>query len=207
MENTISEYTETFVAAHNRSAITFALRNDVDYFALDNVSAIDVTTPSGNLLTNGNFGMGSTGLVAAITIPGWIFAQDPSVAGQTANTGVYGTTGYAAQNGDGTNTTLTPLSPSTQMFVDGAYQAYDTLAQSFGTSIGDTYSVRFWIADSIVAPYRTLDTSGYTLPAPTGDGLGHDLVLYGPDPIPEPVSLALLGVCLAGLGLTRRRGV
>ena len=62
-----SQYTTTFTAYRSQSTTSFAFRNDAGYFALDNVSAVDTTTSSGNLLVNSGFE--TPGLVPAYFSP------------------------------------------------------------------------------------------------------------------------------------------
>lgn len=68
-------------------------------------------------------------------------------------------------------------------YFDGAVQAYDAINQVIPTTVGDTY------------------VTG------TG-GNGRDMFVYAgtgiPVRAPEPMSLAILGTGLAGLGLCRR---
>lgn len=194
-----TQYNATFVATNATSTVTFAFRNDPGYFAFDNASVMDITNPSSNLLVNGDFENGSlfTATAPCCTSPaGWTFTQDPAIAGVNTQSGVYDTASAGLLG-------LTPQGGSNQFWADGAFTAYETLAQSFATTIGETYAISFWLNNSVGEMYQPTDTSDGL--ANGGLGNGMDLLVYAPDPIPEPASLALLGAGVLGIGLIRRR--
>jgi hypothetical protein len=70
----------------------------------------------------------------------------------------------------------------------------------------DSYTVSFYLDDnSTLTTFSDLSTNGNTT-GPGGNGI--DVLVYAgdiPTLAPEPVSLALFGTGLVGLGLIRRR--
>lgn len=187
-------YTATFTATNTTSFLTFAFRNDPGYFAFDNASVVDSSIGStSNLLLNGGFEAG----VDPITgVPvGWNYYTDQTLIG--TSTGGSVSTGFDVLTSQEGNA----------FWLDSATGAYDAIYQSFSTTIGDQYTVSFFLANDDVSgtdpnKYQALASAG----APgsyNGDGV--DVITYSPDAIPEPASLVLVGAGLLGLGFARRR--
>jgi len=199
---TFQNYTVDFIGGLTSTAITFALREDPAFLSLEDISVVDLTTSSGNLLTNGNFSGGVyTDNGNAATPVSWTYAN------------IYGATFGGVLDA----TCPESGGPTTQCWYDGAVQAYDAISQTIATNIGDTYQISFWLSDNSgcfidggpPCNFSDLSTNGDV--TDTG-GNGIDLLVYAqaglpPPGVPEPSTVVLLGagVCLTALRARRNR--
>jgi hypothetical protein len=192
-----------FVAGVSATNITFAFREDPAFFSFSNVTLIDDTSPSSNLILNGTFASGS-----GQNPTDWTFAN---VYGASAS-GV-----VSSSCGGGLST----------CWYDGSVQAYDAITQLVATNVGDTYTLSFVYTDnSALSTFSDLSTNGDTT---SSGGNGIDILAYAqaglpvactpgvvcttptPTPTPtatstpEPASLALVAAGLLAVASFRRR--
>jgi hypothetical protein len=186
-------YSVDFSAAVSNTAITFAFRQDPSFSQFSTVSVTDLTTSSGNLLTNGDFSGGVyTSAGNSGTPNGWIYAN------------IYGATdGGAIETGCGFG--------GGNCWFDGAVQAYDALSQSIATNIGDNYRISFHFnggsCGDAACLYSDLSTNGNV--TDTG-GNGIDMLVYAEaglpiaGGVPEPATWIMFLLGFGAVGWTLR---
>jgi PEP-CTERM motif len=180
--NDQQSYSVEFVASVADTAITFAFRQDPAYLSFSNASLVDLTNPSGNLLLNGDFALGTLG---TSDVTDWTYAN---VYGAAASGVLEAGCGVGGSN----------------YWYDGAVQAYDAISQTVATNIGDTYEISFNLngGGSQDGVYSRLSTNGDTTD-PGGNGI--DVLAYAqaglppPGTVPEPSTWAMMLVGFAGL--------
>ncbi len=185
-----TSYTTSFTAkaGTTSSTVTFAFRSDPGYFSLDNVSVVQATGTPINLIQNPGFESGT----ANNNPTNWNYAQTEAIFGQNSGSGVSASGGVGGTPYMGSST-----------FASGATGGYDYIYQAFATIANATYNVSFflnWSGPTDFTTYQQTSTDGVD-----SNANGIDLIVYAPEPIPEPASLALLGLGTAAIGWARRR--
>ncbi|RBP06411.1 hypothetical protein DFR50_13131 [Roseiarcus fermentans] len=167
-------YTVDFTSSVPNTAITFAFREDPAYVFVFNTSVVNLTTSSGNLLTNGDFSGGThtdNGNTAAPT--SWTYAN---IYGASAG-------GVVTSSCEGYGS---------YCWHDGAVQAYDAISQTISTTVGDTYQVTFSATDnSALTSWSRVSTNGNVT---TSGGNGADILVYAQAGLPPAGCLGAPGV-------------
>jgi len=186
LPHTYTQYTVSFIAANANTALSFQFREDPAFFFLDDIVLLHGTSGP-NLVVNGGFENGTfIDPVAGTPQPlGWTYL----------NLFNAGASGRVATN--------LPHS-GTSNYYDGAVGAYDGITQGIATTVGDLYTLSFWLTDN------SSQLLGSQVNGPNGSGI--DLLVYAgllptivPRPVPEPSALALLALGIAGVLVARRR--
>lgn len=180
---TPTTYTMDFAAGVANTGLTFAFRYDLGFLYMNDVSLVNLTTSSGNLVSNGNFS-------------GGVYTDNGN--GATPNDWTYTNPDGATIGGQVVTFSLCP--GGGLCWSDGAVQAYDFLSQTIPTVIGDNYEISFVLASQ--------GLSGNTFSrvcTDTGCDNGIDVLVYASGattraPVPEPTPWLLLVTGLLGLG-------
>ncbi|CAF1337843.1 unnamed protein product [Didymodactylos carnosus] len=117
-----TQATFTYVAIATTTRISFAIREDVGYFAVDDISVKN--SGDTELLTNGGFETGSK--------TNWFYCN-PNGASAS---------GVITSSASNRRTSYSPHS-GTYFYWDGAVGVADYLSQTFSTIIGQTYTVTY----------------------------------------------------------------
>jgi PEP-CTERM motif len=195
--HTTTPYTIDFTASLSSTSVSFAFREDPAFLLLSTVSVVDLTTSSGNLLTNGNFsgGVHTDPVTGNMGVPnGWTYQ----------NTFAATFSGFvSSSSASGGN-----CGGLANCWYDGSVQAYDAISQSINTHIGDVYQISFDLSDNgTLTTFSRLSTNGDT--TDTG-GNGADVLVYAQASavqpgVPEPGTWAMMLLGFAGLGFAFRQ--
>jgi len=172
-----TQFTTTFTAALADTTVAWLFREDPSYFSFDDAS-VSLTSGGPNLLVDPGF---ENAMIGSSKPAGWTEFVQPSVPYAQGVVVSGSPTGFGIDPSSGSN-----------YWLDGSLGGYDGLAQTVATTIGDQYTVSFYLADTSVNFYQVpnLDVFVYA-----GSGVPG---------VPEPASWAMMLIGFAGLGAAMR---
>jgi len=188
-------YSTTFVATLASTTVSFAFRDDPAYFSFDDVS-VALTGGGPNLLADPGF---ESATVGSSHPAGWgYYFYQPSILDAAGIVETGAPTGYADNPNSGSN-----------YWFDGSVLGYDGIGQTVATTIGDSYTIGFYLAED-----ETYQNVASGLPPAEGDfnPVYRDVYVYaqsGVPPLPEPATWSMLLIGVAGIGAAirhRRQG-
>lgn len=186
-------YSTSFVATLPKTTVSFAFRDDPSYFSFDDVS-VALTGGGPNLLADPGFESASVGSAPPA---GWTYYFEQA--------GILDAAGVV-ENGAPTGLADNPNSGSNYWF-DGSVGGYDGIGQTVNTTVGQSYTIGFYLADD--ETYQNIYSG---LPPAEGNfnPAYRDVFVYalsGIPSVPEPSTWALMlaGVGLVGAGLRMNR--
>ena len=187
---TESLFTTSFVADNASEYVSFAFREIPAFWALDDTSVI-VSGGFTQLLADPGFESATVGQNIPTGWSRWIQPIDVSFIGL-----------IVSNTASGNCSADTPTHGGTQFWCDGSVEGYDALYQHLtGLTPGLSYNVSWYLGHNTgAAP----SPPGIDMLIYAGDTLPVGTVQVG---VPEPASLALMGLSMAALGimLARRR--
>jgi hypothetical protein len=185
-------YSTTFTATLSKTTVSFAFRDDPAYFSFDDVS-VALTGGGPNLLVDPGF---ESGTVGSNTPPGWTYFIQPStIAGATGIVESGTPTGFADNPHSGSN-----------YWFDGSVEGYDGIGQRVATTIGQNYTIGFYLADDNII--QTGSEANFD--AGNDPGMTKDVFVYAQattPAVPELSTWAMALIGLASLGIVRYRAL
>ena len=125
-----TQYTYTYVAISSTTRITFAFREDLGFFLLDDISVVNINSPNSDLIVYGGFENGALS-------PSWDYC-DP--VNSTSEGFILSNTAHLIWD----NVTFLARTGS-YCYADGIIAFPDYLSQTFATQIGATYNISYWL--------------------------------------------------------------